>query len=160
MSLKRYLKWEYIKRFLDVFQVFVVVIGVGFSAYQINDIANNQLSRKNQLSLLYYDRLNSGSNRKISMAIEHHNPILKKFTSDEIDDFLNDLNDVGFNLARNLLDSDSTCANFSDLTEKAYKNQEIQKYLIDARKHNEDYFQGFDQLFEFIQTCNVSKTRG
>ena len=59
---------------MDVVQLLIVVLGVGFAIYQIKDFANNQLSRENQLSILYFDKLNSGVNKKISIAIEHSNP--------------------------------------------------------------------------------------
>lgn len=151
MNIRTCHKWEYIKRIMDVIQLVVVVVGVGFSVYQINDIANNQLGRKNQLALIYFDRLNSGVNRKISIAIEHSQPIFKKFTTDDIDDFLGDLHDVGDRLNKKLLDADIVCSDFSDLTNNVSQNHEIIEYISKVRKINSAYFQGFDDLSNFVK---------
>lgn len=151
----RKIKWDYVKRLMDLFQFFIVVLGVTFSVYQINDMFNNQLSRKNQLSIFYYDRLNSGINNKISIAIENGTPILKRFNYYEIDDYLNDLHGVGEVLNRGLLDSEIVCSDFSDIAIKAYKNIEIQRYLMEVRKEDEGYFQDFDNLYEFlVSSCD------
>lgn len=153
--MKKYLKWEYIKRLIDLIQFLIVVFGVSFSVYQINDIHNNQLSRKNELSLNYYDRLTLGTNGKITRALAHNSSIFKNFNSDDIDDYLNIFNDIGDRLNKDLLDTSIACNDFYDVTETAYKNKEIQGYITTSRKSNSTYFLGFDDLHKFLtESCN------
>lgn len=154
---KYFTDWKYASRTIAVVNSIVIIIGGVYGYTQIQDIKNNQLDRKNDLSMEYYDRLNTGNNRKIYVAIENNKPLLAnkmgKFNTDQLDDYLGDLHDVGAGLYADLLDNESTCSRFSDFAEKTYENKEIQEYLIEVRKIDPEYFLGFDDLYEFIKTC-------
>ena len=143
---------------MDVIQVLVVIFGVGFTVFQVKDIANNQLDRKYDLATRYYDKLGSGTDEKISIAIEHKKAILTpkgNFTTDELDNYLDDLDGIGEALGRGLLDEDTVCSDFSDLTLSAHDNSEIAEYITKVRVDRKDnaYFGDVDSLYNFISSC-------
>lgn len=151
-------KWEFVKKCMDILQFGIVVFGVVFTLIQINDIKDNQINRKNDLEIRYYDRLNSGTNRNISIAIQHKKDLLKpkgKFTTDQLDDYLGNFHDVGQALNSNLLDEDMVCSDFSDLISKAHSNAELMSYISKVRTEEKDntYFGYFDYLYDFVLDC-------
>lgn len=149
-DMKKYIKWQYVKMIMETVQFLILVLGVCFSVYQINEMANNRLGRKNELAIFYFDRLNSGSNRKINIAINNKKSILKDIKPDQIDDFLNDLHGVGNGLERGLLDGDIVCSDFSDIAIKAYENNEIKNYLLSVRNEDNTFFKSFDSLYYYL----------
>jgi hypothetical protein len=155
--MKKYFTWKNFNRVITSTQFLILVFGIIFTVFQIQDIKNNQLNRKNDLSIRYYDRLNTSINQQIQLAIEHNRPILTenkgKFTDDQLDDYLGDLHDVGWDLSSGLLDGDTVCSTFSDLSKNASQNQEIQIYITKIRKDNPTYFLGFDTLYNFTKSC-------
>lgn len=152
--MENYFKWELIKRVMDFIQFVVVIVGVIFTAYQVNDMTKQQLGRENELSSSYYDRLTTGTNGKITIAVAHNSSIFNDFNSDDMDNYLNTFNDIGDRLNRNLLDSSIVCNDFYDVTESAYKNKEIKNYIVKSRKSDPTYFVGFDDLHGFlIESC-------
>lgn len=155
--MKKYFVWKNFNRVITSTQFFILIFGVIFSIFQIQDIRNNQLNRKNDLSVKYYDRLNTSVNRQIALTIEHGKKVFVenggKFTDDQIDYFLGDLHDVGWNLSSGLLDEDTACSTFSDLSKTVWQNSEIQGYLLKIRKINPTYFLGVDSLYSFTKNC-------
>jgi hypothetical protein len=136
---------------MDLVQFVVVVSGVVFTVYQVSDISEQSLNRKNELSLNYYDRLTTGINKKITSSIGDNSSIKNKFSTDEIDGYLNIFNDIGDRLNKGLLDSNIVCNDFYDITTNVYENIEIQDYLKVYRKNEPAYFAGFDDLYFFIK---------
>lgn len=155
--MKKHLTWKNFSRVTISTQFLILLFGIIFTLFQIQDIKNNQLNRKNDLSVKYYDRLNTSINRQIELAIEHKKQLLVenggKFTNDQLDYFLGDLHDVGWNLSSGLLDEDTVCSTFSDLSKNVWQNQEIQDYLLKIRKINPAYFLGVDSLYIFTKSC-------
>jgi hypothetical protein len=140
---------------MEVAQFIVLIFGVFFTVYQISVISDDQTRKSIDRSTFYFDRLNSGTNRKISIAIENNNLLSRDITADQIDNFLNDLHDVGESLEKGLITPQDACDNYSDIAIKAYKNTYIKNYLEKVRKDDENYFQGFDSLYKFlISNCN------
>lgn len=153
-SIKACLKWVYIERVLILIQFAIVVFGVSFTVIQVNDIANNQLNRKNELAMNYYDKLNSGDNRKISIAIENKSPILYpkgSISTDQLDDYIGYLHDVGRGVSKNILDEDDVCSSFYDISNNAWNNNEVREYIARVRKENSStYFADYDYLHDFL----------
>lgn len=156
--MKRYFTWKNFNRIVTSTQFLILLFGIIFTIFQIQDIRNNQLNRKNDLSIQYYDKLNTSVNRQIGLTIEYKKSILNsnkgKFTEDQLDDYLGVLHDIGRGLGAGLLDEDTTCSSFSDLSTYTSENNEIQKYLQEIRKNTPTYFLGVDSLYNFVKGCS------
>ncbi len=154
---KYFTEWKYVSRLIILAQFLFIILGIFYTHSQFQDLKNSRLNRQNDLSMRYYDLLNSSTNRQIYIAIEHNKPLFNtnggKFNSDQTDDYLGYLHDVGQALNRGLLDNDNVCSSFSDMTEKTWDNKEIQTYLSAIRKQDPTYFLGFDDLHSFIESC-------
>lgn len=144
----RLIKWEFIERTLRTIEFLVVIFGVCFSVFQINAILSEQNSKENGLVLQFEDRLLTGTNKLISIAIEQHRPLLKsgKFSTDDIDNYLGTIQDIDSAYDKGLLSDEAVYENFSDSILKAYSNPEIKEYLGFIRKQDQSYFQGFDDI--------------
>lgn len=155
---KYFIEWKYISRVIIFVQFIIIVVGSFYAFIQFKDIKENQLNRENDLSIRYYDKLNSGTDLQIFLAIEHKKPLLYtnggKFNTDQLDDYLGDLHDVGHATNKGLLNTDDICSNFSDIAEETWKNSEIQEYLSTIRKENPTYFTSFDDLYNFVENCD------
>lgn len=140
--------WSTIDRTLRVIEFLVILLGIGFTLFQVKDILNNQNGKENSLILQYEDRLGTGTNNLISIAIERNQPLLKngKFSTDDLDNYIGTIESIGTAYQKNLINDDSIYENFNDVITKAYKNQEIQNYLTKIRLENKTYFQGFDDI--------------
>jgi hypothetical protein len=99
-----------------------------------------------------YDRLNTSTNKKISIAIQN-NDSLEKFTNDELDDYLSEIQSIDDSIELNLIRSDFVCYGFYDLIDKATKNQELKSYLRKIRMSDKEYYSGFENLEEYIKNC-------
>lgn len=156
--MKKHLTWKNFNRVASSTQFLILIFGIIFTVFQIQDIRNNQLNRKNDLSIQYYNELNTSMNRQIGLTIEYQKPILSsnkgKFTEDQLDDYLGVLHDIGRGLGAGLLDEDTTCSSFSDLSTHTSENKEIQEYLQKIRKNTPTYFLGVDSLYNFIKGCS------
>ena len=135
---KYFINWKYLNRIIITINSITIILGGIYTYTQFHIIKNEQLNRENDLSMRYYDRLNFGDNKKIYILIEDQKPVLinagGEFSEDQLDDYLGELHDVGESLYADLLDNRSTCSRFSDLTERTFENQEVQKYLTKIRK--------------------------
>lgn len=155
--MKKYKNWKYIEKIIIIVQFIIIIFGCVYSYDQNQDIKNNKLNRQNDLGIRYYDRLNTGINRKIFIAIQNKKPLLLanggNFTKDQFDDYLGDLHDTGQSLGSDLINGDIACSSFSDITDKTWNNSEIQDYLKETRKEDPKYFSGFDELYNFTKTC-------
>ena len=145
------------KDIIIIIEFLIIVLGTFYSYAQFIESKNSQLARKNDLAIHYYDRLNSGTNEKIYLAIERKTPLMVenggKFNDDQVDNYLGDLHDVGQDLYSDLLDGGKVCSNFSDFAIKTWDNSEIQGYLLKTRKEDLKYFLGFDDLYKYVKTC-------
>ena len=107
--------------------------------------------------MVLYDKIREGSNKGIGIALDYKQPILVDqkglYTEDNLDEFLGVLHDVGLNLYQKRLDGDDVCSSFYDIGIKAWENEEIQEYLIKIRKEDQTYFLAFDNLHDFLESC-------
>jgi len=117
---------------------------------QVDDFQNSANSRQIDYALNFSDRLTTGTNYKISLAIEENKPLLKQnrgvFNTSDLDLFLGVYNQLDDAYKGGLVSEDVLYNNFSDGLLRAYKNQEIQRYLKTIRQEDSAYFQGFDEL--------------
>lgn len=143
---------------METVTFFVVVGGIYIGVAQIKEIADNQLSKQNDLALRYYEKLDSGINKNISIVVEKNKPILipsGKFTTDQLEDYLNSLDDVGSGLNKKLLDFDISCIDFYDFVIFAHQNQEIERYMSSVRKvaNDDTYWGNFDSAYDILKKC-------
>jgi hypothetical protein len=157
MKIKAYLKWQHINRAITVLTFAIGLVGVPVALYQLNEIKNNQLSKSGDWALRYYDRINTGTNRSLSIAIQHNKPLLVpkgKFTEDDFDDFLGNFHDIGKHHASGVISDEDVCSNFYYGTQRAWENPEIQTYLVKIRTIDPTLFTGFDNLEAFVKACS------
>ena len=142
------MSWVVFERVLRVLEFLIILGGIGFTLLQTNEILNNESSRKLDYILRFEDRLFSGKNQQISVAIEHNQPLFekKKFSDDDLDNYLGTISDIGSAYERRLLTDEDVYENFSDVIIHAYKNKDIQNYLKEIRLEDESYYQEFDSL--------------
>lgn len=149
--MKNKLKWVTVKKIMDIIQFVIVVGGVGFAVHQVSDLTHQKLGRENELSLMYYDRLSTGKNEEIRLAVLNEENIFQRFSLDQINNYLNFLSDVGDRLEKGLLDEKIICNDFYDITESTYSDPMIREYIIDIQKDDQSYFAGINYLHKFMQ---------
>lgn len=122
---------------------------------QIEDFKNSQNNREVEYVLNFDDRLNSGTNYRLGLAVDKNRPILQNnsgnFTTDDLDLFLGVYNQLSDVYDKGLISQGLLYSNFSYGLMRAYQNEEIQEYLKKIRTEDESYFQGFDILGEFMK---------
>ena len=142
---------------MSVIQFVVIIFGVTFTVQQIEDMKNNQLSKRYDLYVSTYDRLNSGTNRQVMLAVSKNIPILKseggRFTEDQVDDYLGELQDVNDKMNRDLLSTDLVCQGFYYIAKDTLSNRYIQKYITENEKVYPGVYSWVDDLSEFMKTC-------
>jgi len=103
-----------------------------------------------EYALKFDDKLFNGDNGKIAIAIQRNKPILKdnggRFEDYDLDSYLGLYDQINDAYKMKLISKDLIYNDFSDALIDAYKNKEVQGYLIKIRKEDPTYFDGFDKL--------------
>jgi len=94
--------------------------------------------------------LDEGVDFGIYLALEHDTHILKKrggkFTEDDLDKFLGDLELLGEACDKKVIDEDMAYDAFSHEVTKVVQNPEIAAYLTTIRREDPTFFRGIDDL--------------
>lgn len=137
---------------LNIILVLATIVGVGAATFQavsqIKEWNNVQEDRKFSTLFRLEDRLLNSTNQSIYSATEHNKPILKdnggKFSTDDLDQYLNDLTSIESAYDRKLIDMSSAYEWFAEYFEMASQNKEVNDYLASIRKESPDYYDGFE----------------
>jgi hypothetical protein len=148
---------------LNVILVTVTIVGVIIAGLQVasqfKEWNNVQEDRKFDTLFRLENRLLDKTDQAIYTATENNTPILTsnggKLSTDDLDQYLNDLTSVESAYDRKLIDLSSAYEWFAEHFELASQSKEINNYLIDIRKISPDYYQGFEQFC--LEIKNYSK---
>jgi len=132
---------------LSVIQSVAIVVSLvfsirGFRAYEARTSAETMLK--------YSELLDSGTDLKIYNALEHDQSILKehkgKFTSDELEQFLEDLELLDDAYEGKVINDSMAYDAFSEEIDRVVQNPEIAAYLAVVRRTDPTYFVGIGNL--------------
>ncbi len=142
---------------LSLVQTVAIIVALMFS---VQGFKASQAQMSAETMIKFDDRLNSPTDRKIWIAIAHDRPILKenkgKFSTDDLDDFLGDLQTLADAYELKVIDLDTTCAEFSDQVYKTLKDPEIAAYLAKVRREDDMYFRGIEDLKDAFDKSQCS----
>lgn len=136
--------------------IVAAVIAVISYCYQRNEWTLQSEGRTYDLLSHINDKLTNGNNKKIAKLIEDEKPILKenggKFTSDDLEAYLNDLSDLSDVYGRKLVDLCSIDSWFSDYFSSLDKNTEVKNYITKYREKGSTYYSGLDDILNDLKT--------
>lgn len=143
---------------ISVGTLLILILGIKATLAQLEEFSMNDKSRMDDRATKYFDELRTGDNKAIAFAIEHNKSILApkgKFSTDKLDDYLNDIDDVGASYDTDLLDEYTVCRNFYDTITELQNNTEVQNYISNVRSKNNDnsYFANIDTLEDIMPKC-------
>lgn len=160
-SITKSITWAMFDRFLRVLEVVAMVVAATIVLQipgQMNEWRSSQEGRSMDLLLRLESKLNSGNNYKIALAIDKYKPILRQnkgpYSTDDLDQYLNDLTSVSDAYQRELISSESLNNWFSDYFVKVDKNKEVRDYLIQIRKDDPEYYTGIDYVIRDIYSLS------
>lgn len=157
MSNKFFKSWSFYERVLRVLEVIFIALAALVILQIPRQIREWEYSQENRsLDVLFRleDRMLNKTNQQIFITIENGGPLLKppgKFTSDELDLYLDDLMSIEDAYSRNLIDIESTYSWFYDYFYFTSRNPEIKEYLKIIREKNSDYYGVFEEIVEKLE---------
>lgn len=117
-----------------------------------SEIEDTKLSRSADLILRYGQLLDKQPNPRLRIAIESGKPILKahggKFSEDELESYLGIFDNLSDLYEKGMINKDLFYNEYSYDAVKLYDNPEVQSYLKELRKNEDedDFFIGVDKL--------------
>jgi hypothetical protein len=150
--------FDRVLRILEVTAIVIASCVIFQMPKQLHEWQNGQDNRTVDLLIKLDDKLKLGDDERIYIAIEKNMPVLKEnggdYSSDSLDDYLDDLCTVGDMLDRGLIKTEDVNNWFSDYFLKTYKNSEITAYVNESRKIDQDYFIDIDDTVNKLQNYN------
>lgn len=147
-------KFDALKDTLKLLANLAVLSGVIFAVIQIRDY---RVKSSAELVLRFGEYLDEDPYLSISQVLDTSNVSTKilqpagRFSSGEIDRYLGTFETLGDLYYNGLITFEMLDINFSYYIQKAYSNEEIRAYVMDAHRTNPKWWTNFIQLGELFK---------
>jgi hypothetical protein len=126
------------------------VVAVFAAFLQLRDLPDQREMRAISILMTVDQQLGADHVRPIRHAILKEAP-LDKFSSEELGDYLDILEGLAINHERGLVDFDSIDDWHGDVILKTYRHPQVQRYIRDEQRDDQDYYAGLLALGERLQ---------